>query len=47
MSSCEFGDVWLHKIFYKFLENSVKNIGGGISFTSQDWSSTKAGNTSK
>ncbi|KGE25980.1 fucose synthetase [Leptospira interrogans] len=42
MSSCEFGDVWLHKIFYKFLENSVENIGGGISFTSQDWSSTKA-----
>ncbi|WP_061224911.1 IS4 family transposase [Leptospira weilii] len=42
LSGCEFGDVRLHKRFYKFLENSAESIGGSIPFASQDWSSTKA-----
>ncbi|WP_165569157.1 IS4/Tn5 family transposase DNA-binding protein [Leptospira noguchii] len=41
LAGCDFGDIRLHKRFYKFLENSSEGIGSSIPFVSQDWSSTK------
>ncbi|MDL5245145.1 transposase DNA-binding-containing protein [Leptospira weilii] len=41
LSGCDFGDVQLHKKYYKFLENSVESIRGSIPYKSQDWLNTR------